>query len=318
MRPLLALACCLLTSSILVSFVPQRNIRPEVPQMLSFSATPRFVHEMQIFGQTVDLSRYDLHERFEREITGMCYTHNATILTIKRANRIFPQIVPILEEEGVPEDLKYLCCIESSLNPRALSPAKAAGLWQFMATTAKEMGLQVDEEVDERYHTEKATRAACKFFKNAYKKFGDWNNVAASYNGGQAGLSNKLNIQGETLALDLLLPEETSRYMFRIMAMKEIMSNPYHYGFVLYRDQLYRPIATEEITVSSSIADLTKWAKEHGYSYYHLKEFNPWLRANKLTVRSGKTYTILLPKPEEMYYDDKPFAVYDTNWIVDK
>lgn len=318
MRTFLTLVGSLLTTAILVSFAPQHNVRPEVPQMLSFSATPRFENEMQIFGQTVDLSRYDLHERFERELTGMCYTHNNTILTIKRANRIFPQIVPILLEEGVPEDLKYLCCIESSLNPRALSPAKAAGLWQFMAATAKEMGLQVDDEVDERYHTEKATRAACKYFKNAYKKFGDWNNVAASYNGGQAGLSSKLSAQDETLALDLLLPEETSRYMFRIMAMKEIMQDPYHYGFVLYSDQLYRPIATEEVTVTRTIPDLTKWAKEHGCSYYQLKEFNPWLRANKLTVRPGKQYTILLPKAEDMYYDDKPFVVYDTNWIVDK
>ncbi len=301
-----------------VAFMPPRNLKPELPMMLSYSATPRFESECEVFGQKVDLSRYDRHERFERELTSMCYAHGSTLLTIKRANRLFPVIVPILREEGVPDDFVYLCCIESSLNTRALSPVKAAGLWQFMAETGKTYGLQIDTEVDERYNIERATRAACSYFRKAYAKYGDWNTVAASYNAGQNGLTRRLKDQKQSTALDLLLPEETSRYMFRIMALKEIMSDPYRYGFVLYSDQLYRPIATTRVEVTSSIADLTEWAAAHGCSYYHLKEFNPWLRAAKLTVRSGRRYEILIPNPNDMTYDGKPFPVYDSRWIIDK
>lgn len=290
---------------------------PELPSMLAFSATPRFENKITIFDQEVDLSRWDMHERYERELTSMCYTHNTTLLTIKRANRIFPIIVPILKEEGVPEDLKYLCCIESGLNTRALSPAKAAGLWQFMAATGREMGLQVDAEVDERYHIEKATRAACKYFKASYAMFGDWNAVAASYNGGQSGLSKRIDTQKQSSPFNLILPEETSRYMFRIMAMKEIMRDPYHYGFVLYSDQLYRPISTTAVTVTSSIVNIADWAIRHNTTYYQVKEFNPWIRDNKLTIRPGNQYQILLPNPKDMNYEGD-FAVYDKNWIVDK
>lgn len=314
------LLVCAAASTMALLFMSAKMVQgtsPELPAMLSFSATPRFESKVTVFGQEVDLTRWDMHERYERELTGMCYTHGTTLLTIKRANRIFPIIVPILKEEGVPEDLKYLCCIESSLNIRAISPVKAAGLWQFMPATGREYGLQVDAEVDERYHIEKATRAACKYFKDAYEKFGDWNAVAASYNGGQAGISRRIENQQQSSAFDLQLPEETSRYMFRIMAMKEIMRDPYHYGFVIYSDQLYRPIGTTSVTVDKPITNIAEWAKRHDLSYFQLKEFNPWLRDNKLTVRPGKSYEILLPKADEMNYDGS-FEVYDKNWIVDK
>lgn len=278
--------------------------------------TPRFENVVEVFGQKVDLSRYDMHERYERELTNMCYTHNATLLTLKRANRLFPIICPILKEEGMPDDLIYLACIESSLNTRALSPAGAAGIWQFMAETARQFGLEVTTEVDERYNVEKATRAACKFLSQAYDKFGDWLTVAASYNGGQAGISRKLKAQNQTSALDLLLVEETSRYMFRIMAMKEIMRDPARYGFILHSDQLYRPIATRKMEVNGPITDMTKFAEDQGISYYHLKEFNPWLRLDRLTNKSGKTYIIQIPIKEDMYYNGK-FEVYDKNWVVE-
>ncbi len=293
------------------------DIKPELPIMQSFSATPRFENTVEIFGQTVDLSRYDLHERYERELTNMCYTHNSTILTIKRANRLFPIICPILKDEGMPEDLIYLACIESSMNIRALSPAGAAGIWQFMSETGRQYGLEINGEVDERYNIEKATRAACKYFRDAYKKFGDWNNVAASFNAGQAGINRKLTAQKQKSSLDLLLVEETSRYMFRIMAMKEILRDPYRYGFVLYSDQLYRPIKTREVKVSGAIANMTEFAEKNGISYYHLKEFNPWLRDDKLVNRNAKTYTILIPEEDDMYYGKEPFDVYNPNWVVD-
>ncbi len=291
--------------------------QPDSVQSFTLSHTPRFEPAIEIFGQKVDLSRYDMHERYERELTNMCYTHNATILTLKRANRLFPVICPILKEEGMPADLIYLACIESSLSTRALSPAGAAGIWQFMAETARQYGLEVNTEVDERYNVEKATRAACRYMRQAYEKFGEWITVAASYNGGQAGVSRKLDAQNQTSALDLLLAEETSRYMFRIMAIKEIMSNPSLYGFILYSDQLYKPIATRKVQVSGPISNMTKFAESHGISYYHLKEFNPWLRSDKLTNKSGKTYIVEIPKVDDMYYN-APFEVYDPNWVVDK
>ena len=295
--------------------------KPEMPIMQQFSATPRFDHEQTIFGQTYDLSRYDLHERYERELTNICYTHNTTLLTLKRANRFFPILEPILREEGIPTDFLYLCCIESSLNPKAKSPAGACGLWQFMPDTGRAYGLTVNDEVDERYHTVKATHAACRFFKDAYRKFGDWMSVAAAYNGGMAGLQRKLTAQQESRPMDLLMPEETSRYMFRIMAYKALFQDPYRFGFVLYSDQLYRPIRTQAVTAKLPISDLASFAKQHGSSYYQLKEFNPWLRDSKLTLRKGNatSYVIDLPMTEDMYYDaKKPCPVYDKAWIVDK
>lgn len=315
---LLLLAGICTASLCFVAYTSQQKTQPELPQMLSFSSTPRFENNIEFCGTTIDMSRWDLHERYERELTSACYTHNNTLLTIKRANRLFPILCPILKEEGIPADFIYLCCIESNLNIRAKSPAKAAGLWQFMEGTAKEYGLQVDAEVDERYHIEKETRAACKFFKKYYAEFGDWCTVAACYNGGPNGMRKKLDTQRASTALDLLLVEETSRYMFRIMAMKEIMRDPYHYGFVLYSDQLYRPIGTRSIEVKQSIADLAAWAERQGINYFQLKEFNPWLRDNKLTVRNGKSYTILLPEKEEMYYNGKEFPVYSNEWVVDR
>ena len=308
-------------SILFMSSSKSEQVKPELPIMQSFSATPRFENVQTIFDQKIDLSRYDLHERFERELTNICYTHNSTILTIKKANRLFPIIEPILKEEGVPSDFIYLCCIESNLNTRAKSPAGAAGLWQFMPATGRQYGLIVNDEIDERYNTIKATHAACKYLKDAYKKFGDWLNVAASYNAGQGGISSKLSSQQETRAIDLFLVEETSRYMFRIMAYKELMRDPYRYGFVLYSDQLYRPIRTRSIKVGNSIANLVDFAKQHNTTYYHIKDFNPWLRDNKITYRKGQnqTYEIEIPLEEDLYYDPaKPFVVYNKNWIVDK
>lgn len=309
------------TAITLMSSSESSQVKPELPIMQSFSATPRFENEQTIFGERIDLRRFDLHERFERELTNICYTHNSTILTIKKANRLFPIIEPILKEEGVPSDFIYLCCIESNLNQKAKSPAGAAGLWQFMTATGKQYGLVINDEIDERYNTEKATRAACKYLKDAYKKFGNWMNVAASYNAGQGGIANRLSSQKETRALDLFLVEETSRYMFRIMAYKELMRDPYRYGFVLYSDQLYRPIRTRSIKVGNSVPNLVDFAKEHNTSYLHIKELNPWLRDNKITFRKGQTqtYEIEIPLEEDIYYDaSKPFEVYNKNWVVDK
>jgi hypothetical protein len=308
----------IIAGAVLTLTSADRRHHSDVPMMQSYSATPRFPDKIELCGEKVDLTRYDLHERYERELTSMCYTHNATLLAIKRANRIFPIIAPIIKEEGAPADLIYLAVIESTLNTRAYSSAKAAGLWQFIAETAKRYGLEVTDEVDERYNIEKATRAACKYLKEARAKYGDWMSAICSYNAGQARIAKQLQEQQAETALDLLLVEETSRYPFRMMAMKEVMSDPYRYGYVLTSDQLYRPIRTKSVKVTSTIESLADFAKKHKCSYLHLKEFNPWLRSTKLTVKAGKSYTLLIPVEDDLYYNGKSFDVYNKSWVIDK
>ena len=261
---------------------------PKVPQKVTFA------------DATVDLDRIDMFERLDRELTSMAYTHGNTLLTIKRANRYFPEMAPILKEEGVPLDLLYLACIESTLNNRALSPAKAAGFWQFMPSTAKEYGLEVSDTVDERYDVAKSTRAACRYLKSAYKKYGNWESAAASYNGGQGRISSELASQKAQTAYDLWLVDETSRYMFRLLAMKMIMEDPAAYGFILSADQLYQPLEYDTYQVNTSVSDWPTWAKEHGTNYLTLREHNPWIRAKSLTNKSGKTYTVRIPTEKSM------------------
>ena len=239
------------------------------------------------------------------------------MLLIKRANRYFPIIEPILKANGIPDDFKYLMVIESNLNSIARSPAGAAGLWQFMPTTGREFGLEVNENVDERYHIEKATVAACKYFKQAYAKYGDWIAVSAAYNAGQARISSQLEKQLANHAMDLWLVEETSRYMFRLLAAKEIFSNPQRYGFLLKREHLYPPIPYKEVTVSTPINDLSEYAKKQGITYAQLRDANPWLREMSLKNRSGKSYVLHIPTQEGMHYDPKKTVAYNKHWVID-
>ena len=278
---------------------------PSVPEQADFA------------GETIDLKRYDRREKMDRELMSFTYMHSTTLLMIKRANRYFPVVEPILEENGIPDDFKYLMAIESSLNTVAHSPAGAAGLWQFMPATAKEYGLQVDDEVDERYHIEKATVAACRYLKKAYAKYGNWMSVAASYNAGQGRISSELDRQLATHAMDLWLVEETSRYMFRLLAVKSIFSNPSQYGFLLRREQLYPPIPYESVVVEESISNLDEYARQQGLSYALLKDANPWLRAHKLTVKDGMNYELHLPTQEGMFYNPKKNKPYNPQWVVD-
>ncbi len=259
---------------------------------------------VEFCGKKISLDRYDMHERYDREINGFTYLHSTTMLLIKRANRYFPVIEPILKKNNIPDDFKYLAVIESNLNPRALSPAKAAGIWQFISETGKRYGLEVNSQVDERYHIEKATEAACKYLKEAYNRYGDWTTVAASYNAGMGRISSEMNNQMVDNSFDLLLVEETSRYVFRIMAAKEIFENARQYGFVLRKEDLYPVIRTKKIQVSNSIPDLAEFAKENNINYFQLKEFNIWLRDRGLTISSKapKTYTIEIPLAEDLYY----------------
>lgn len=280
-----------------------------------FTPNPIIPDEVEIWGGKLSTDRTDIYERLDRELTACTYTHGLTLLTIKRANRLFPEIVPLLEKNGVPADMVYLAVIESNLDNRAVSPAKAAGIWQFMSGTAKDHGLEVNDEVDERYNLEKATNAACRYFKQAYAKFGDWNAVAQSYNGGVGRISKELETQHVDDGLDLYLVSETSRYPFRIMAMKIIMEDPRQYGFTLTADQLYQPYEYEEITVDTPVADWAAWAQSHGISYAQLREANPWIRAKSLTNKSGKSYTVKVPTKESLYRSQSPVKVYNPRWI---
>lgn len=288
------------------------------PKVLSMTSSIDVPNEITFAGENIKLDRYDLHDRFDREINGFTYQHSTTLLLIKRANRIFPIIVPILKANGIPEDMKYLAAIESLLDYRAVSSAKAAGLWQFMPSTATQYGLEVSSEVDERYHISKSTEAACRYLQAAYNKYGSWASVALSYNGGMGRISGELDKQQANDGLDLWLVEETSRYYFRMLAIKSIFENPYKYGFVLRADQLYKPIDFKTIDVSYSISDLASFALENGITYAQLKDFNSWLRDRKLTIspKNPKTYSISIPTEKSLYYKKgEQIEVYDKNWI---
>ena len=251
---------------------------------------------MVFAGDTIRFDRPDYRERMDRELISYTYMHTNTTLILKRSKRYFEQIVPILKEYGIPEDLKYLMCIESNLDPKALSSAGAAGLWQFTKATAQGYGLEVGTEVDERYHIEKETIAACKFMKDALKTFGNWMTVAASYNAGQAGIRKRLSDQRQRNALELWLPEETSRYLFRLLAMKMLFEHPAAFGFDIPQEEMYPYIPPKEtVSVSGPIENLVDFAEKHKTTYARLKGANLWLRSDKLTNKNKKTYEIIIP-----------------------
>jgi len=272
--------------------------------------------KIEFSGQTISLERYDMRERFDREQIVIAYNHSVSFLLIKRANRYFPVIEPILKENGIPDDFKYLAVIESNLDPRAISGAQAAGLWQFMPKTAEQFGLEVNDEVDERYHIEKETVAACKYFKSAYNKFKNWTTVAASYNAGMGRISEEQGKQQVDEAFNLLLSSESSRYVFRILAVKQFLENPKAFGYMVERDQLYNPIRTREISVKASVVDWTVWAAQYGISYSQLKDFNIWLRDRKLTNQNGKEYRIQLPEKEDLLYNNSNIKIHNPAWII--
>ena len=280
MKKVLSALCALVFSCLLAGAQP-----PRVPESVSFA------------GETIRFDRSDLYERMDRELLAFTYMHSTSILMLKRADRIFDVVVPILRRNGVPEDLKYLMVIESNLDPQALSPAGAAGLWQFMSSAGREYGLEVNANVDERYNIEKATAAACRYLKRSYARFGDWMSVAASYNTGPAAIASRMEAQGETRAADLWLLNETSRYMFRVLAAKMFFEDPSAFGFNVPAEDRYPVMQVKEIVdVSEPIPDLAAFAKEHGVSFAQLKRANLWLRETKLNNTSKRNYEIIIPR----------------------
>ncbi|MDV3307594.1 MAG: lytic transglycosylase domain-containing protein [Cyclobacteriaceae bacterium] len=245
-------------------------------------------------GESVPLDIPDVRERLDKELQINVYFHSNTIFLIKRANRWLPQIEKILKQYGIPEDFMYLPLIESNLL-NAVSPKHAVGYWQILEDSGRELGLEISREVDERYDPLKSTEAACKYLRRAYQKFGNWTIVAASYNRGMAGIQRALDEQKVDSYYDLYLNEETSRYVFRILAIKEIIRNPEKYGFYIRQKHLYKEEPLRYVEVNETIRDLVDFAKDHGTNYKLLKRHNPWLREEKLTVKKGKSYLIALP-----------------------
>ena len=253
-----------------------------------------FPEKIDFAGEEAPLKIADVKERFDRELIVNTNYHSYTILALKRANRAFPVIEPILKKNGVPDDFKYLAVIESGL-VNVVSKAGARGVWQFMPETAREIGLEVNTNVDERYHLEKSTQAACDFLLNAKAKFGSWTLAAASYNRGLVGIKKLLDFQKQTNYYDLYMNEETGRYLFRIMALKEIMKNPSKFGFEVNKEDKYEMIPTKKVTINYPITNLVAFAKRQGINYKILKIYNPWLRETKLINTTAKTYQIEIP-----------------------
>ncbi|MEW5845216.1 MAG: lytic transglycosylase domain-containing protein [Bacteroidota bacterium] len=262
-----------------------------IPEKLSFA------------GEEVPLQYFDVRESLDRELHVNTFWHSQTVLLLKRANRFFPIIEPILKKYNIPDDFKYLAVAESGLT-QAVSPSKAVGFWQILESTAKEYGLEVNQGVDERYHIEKSTEVACQYFKKAYEKYGTWTMAAASYNFGMNGITKQIDRQESNSYYDMVLGDETGRYVYRILALKVIFENPKQYGFFLDSSDLYPPLEFTEVKVDSAITSIANFAKQFDTNYKLIKLFNPWLRENYLSNKLGKSYLIKIPRKgfrEEAY-----------------
>lgn len=258
-------------------------------------------HDLNFCGEAAPVEDFEVRERLDREFLVNTYWQSQTLLLIKRSNRWLPAISRILKKNGVPDDFKYLAVVESGFQLN-VSPKGAAGFWQFIPSTAEAYGLVVNEEIDERYHFEKATEAACKFFKESYKTFGNWTLVAASFNLGITGIQKQLERQKVKSYYDLLLNEETGRYVFRVLAVKEILSDPSRYGFVLRKKDLYPALPGKIMVVDSSITSLPEFAQKLGTNYKMLKYYNPWLKTDKLSNPEKRKYSLLIPSENAQNY----------------
>jgi hypothetical protein len=287
------------------NFIQPSYCAPEIPK------------EAELFGEKIDLQNYYLRERYDRELMSFSFWHSNIFLLIKRANKFFPIIEPILKEQGIPDDFKYLVLIESTLDQRSISPAKAAGMWQILPTTAEEAGLIINEDVDERYNLEKSTVVACKFLKRTYELTNSWSLAAASYNTGRARVLKQIQQQQTNNYYEMLFSEETNRYVFRILMAKNIMENPKQFGFLLKKSDLYSQIDCDVVKVDSTINNLTDFAKGYGISYQLLKDSNPWLRSNRLKNVERREYLIKIPQKEALRFDENKIKVHNKNWVID-
>jgi membrane-bound lytic murein transglycosylase D len=260
----------------------------------SYNRSYRIPDSVTFAGERMPLENFDTRESLERELIISAYRHSSTILIIKRAHRYLPEIESILRENQIPDDFKYLAAAESEYS-NMVSPAGATGFWQILASTGKEAGMEINNVVDERYDVAKSTRFACEYFQKSYDKYGNWTLAAASYNGGRSALDEQIKIQKEDDYYNLLLTEETARYIFRAVAYKLIINDPSGYGFDIDSTDLYTPLKYYEVKVDTAITDFSAFARSYGTNYKLLKFLNPWLRKPFLTPRSGKEYLIKIP-----------------------
>lgn len=250
--------------------------------------------DVSFAGERVPLENFDTRESLDREILTSAYRHSSTIMIIKRAHRHLPVIEKILERNGIPDDFKYLVAAESEYS-NMISPVGATGFWQIMPATGKEQGMEINSDVDERYNLEKSTQFACDYFRKSYERYGNWTMAAASYNGGRAAMDEQIRIQNQTNYYDLLLTEETARYVFRAVAYKLVISDPAYYGFEISEEELFPALDYYEVIVDTPIESFAEFASRYGTNYKILKLLNPWLRKPFLTPRAGKKYSIKIP-----------------------
>ena len=303
---LIVLAISLVAIIKLFSFSTETDQNPDNTYEMEFYKNYRLYNpplptEFDFAGENVPLNNFTVNERFEFEVLKIAYWHSNMFVLFKRANRFFPIIEPILKENNIPDDFKYLAVIESGLD-NVVSPAGAAGYWQLMRATAQEKGLEVNDEIDERYNIEKSTQAACDYLNEAYKKFNNWTIVAASYNMGMGGINRVTTAQMSDDYYDLVLNSETQRYVYRILAAKYIFENPKAAGFYLREKDLYPPYVYSTIEIDSSINNLSVFAQTLGISYRVFKDLNPWLRKSYLRNYNKNTYQIKIPDPIMMNY----------------
>ena len=279
-----------------------RVYAPSIPDSLTFC------------GERVPLNLYYVREGLDRELVSNMYYQSSTLFNIKRATRVFPTIERILKEEGVPQDMKYLCVIESGLQC-VTSPADAQGYWQFMKATGQKYGLEINDEVDMRNNLEASTRAACRYLKDLKRRFGGWTEAAAAYNCGEGGLNKRLAAQRQVSYYELLLNQETQRYLYRILALKLIMQHPQDYGFYVRRCDTYPEIPCEEVELKGTDVDLVDFAISHGTTYKVLRMQNPWLTSNVLKNKANKTYKVRIPSKKGTEYNTIVKGKHDTTVI---
>jgi len=314
------IVCGILVSVVFYSFGRQDRI-PDAIRSTSQFPDPQRVHSLQLpekfyfAGEAVPFKRFDVRQKLDRELLAFTYMHSTTLLLIKRANLFFPIIEPILAEHGVPDDFKYLAIIESHFNPRAVSPVRAMGIWQFMEETGRQYGLEITSQVDERLNLKKATAAAARYLRRSYEMYGCWIIAAASYNGGRARMTRELNRQNVSSFFDLFLNEETTRYVYRLIASKEVISNPARYGFCLRKEDFYHTVRVKTYEVNTPVENWVDWAQERGTTYGQLKIFNPWILGIVLDNRQGKTYRVQVPKKEDLYFDINKVIIHYDAWL---
>ncbi len=285
--------CSLIFSSFNIKNTHIRNYQ-KIYDTIITSKLPQLPAQITFAGEAAPLERWEIKEQLEREFTLIYYETGTMLYVINLANRWFPLIEERLKANGIPSDFKYLCVAESNLQ-NLISKSLAVGFWQFMSYTAPSYNLEINKDIDERYNVLKSTDAACKYLKQAYQKFGTWTAAAASYNCGQGAYNTHATFQQTKNYYDLYIREETNKYIFRILTFKHLIENKEKYGYVISRNEAYKPLKTKFIQISASIHNIAQFAINNGTTYKMLRILNPWIRNRSLIVKPGKIYTILLP-----------------------